>query len=73
MGSEPTMLLQGTLDLLILNSLVAGEMPVALGRCTLVPRLEFRFDWLMASGNPDCRPSRREAASGLYRPGHIPF
>ena len=26
MGSEPTMLLQGTLDLLILNSLVAGEM-----------------------------------------------
>lgn len=26
MGPEPTMLLQGTLDLLILNSLVAGEM-----------------------------------------------
>jgi PadR family transcriptional regulator, regulatory protein PadR len=26
LGSEPTMLLQGTLDLLILNSLVAGEM-----------------------------------------------
>lgn len=26
MGSEPTMLLQGTLDLLILNSLVASEM-----------------------------------------------
>ena len=26
MGSRPTMLLQGTLDLLILNSLVAGEM-----------------------------------------------
>ena len=26
MGSEPTMLLQGTLDLLILNSLVAGEL-----------------------------------------------
>lgn len=26
MASEPTMLLQGTLDLLILNSLVAGEM-----------------------------------------------
>ena len=26
MDSEPTMLLQGTLDLLILNSLVAGEM-----------------------------------------------
>ena len=26
MGSEPTMLLQGTLDLLILNSLVGGEM-----------------------------------------------
>ena len=26
MGSGPTMLLQGTLDLLILNSLVAGEM-----------------------------------------------
>ena len=26
MGSEPTMLLQGTLDLLILNSLTAGEM-----------------------------------------------
>ena len=26
MGSEPTMLLQGTLDLLILNSLVAGEI-----------------------------------------------
>ena len=26
MGSEPTMLLQGTLDLLILNSLLAGEM-----------------------------------------------
>jgi PadR family transcriptional regulator, regulatory protein PadR len=26
LGSEPTMLLQGTLDLLILNSLVASEM-----------------------------------------------
>jgi PadR family transcriptional regulator, regulatory protein PadR len=26
LGSEPTMLLQGTLDLLILNSLGAGEM-----------------------------------------------
>jgi PadR family transcriptional regulator, regulatory protein PadR len=26
LGCEPTMLLQGTLDLLILNSLVAGEM-----------------------------------------------
>jgi PadR family transcriptional regulator, regulatory protein PadR len=26
LGSEPTMLLQGTLDLLILNSLVAGEL-----------------------------------------------
>ena len=26
MASEPTMLLQGTLDLLILNSLLAGEM-----------------------------------------------
>ena len=26
MDSEPTMLLQGTLDLLILNSLVAGEL-----------------------------------------------
>jgi ABC-type lipoprotein release transport system permease subunit len=26
LGSEPTTLLQGTLDLLILNSLVAGEM-----------------------------------------------
>jgi PadR family transcriptional regulator PadR len=26
LGSEPTMLLQGTLDLLILNSLTAGEM-----------------------------------------------
>ena len=26
MSSEPTMLLQGTLDLLILNSLAAGEM-----------------------------------------------
>jgi len=26
LGSEPTMLLQGTLDLLILNSLVGGEM-----------------------------------------------
>jgi PadR family transcriptional regulator PadR len=26
LGSEPTMLLQGTLDLLILNSLMAGEM-----------------------------------------------
>jgi PadR family transcriptional regulator PadR len=26
LGSGPTMLLQGTLDLLILNSLVAGEM-----------------------------------------------
>jgi PadR family transcriptional regulator PadR len=26
LGSEPTMLLQGTLDLLILSSLVAGEM-----------------------------------------------
>jgi len=26
LGSEPTMLLQGTLDLLILNSLVAGEI-----------------------------------------------
>ncbi|MDQ1409233.1 MAG: PadR family transcriptional regulator, regulatory protein PadR [Acidobacteriaceae bacterium] len=26
MGSEPTVLLQGTLDLLILNSLVAGEL-----------------------------------------------
>jgi len=27
LGSEPTTLLQGTLDLLILKSLVAGEMP----------------------------------------------
>jgi transcriptional regulator len=26
LGSEPTVLLQGTLDLLILNSLVAGEL-----------------------------------------------